>query len=172
MINSRHFKVIQMEIPIKENKRMKLKKIKKVLIALDYDPSARKVAEVGYQLAESIGAEVILMHVVENLVAYSLSYLNMGPLQSNVMVELKDTSQQFLDKTKLFLGNETIQTEIKEGDFADCIIESAKELNIDIIVMGSVSKRWLENTVLGTVSERVMKTTLIPLFIVPTKKMD
>lgn len=151
---------------------MKTSKINKVLIALDEDPSSKKVAKVGYQMAESMGAEVILVHVVEDLVAYSLSYLNMGPLQSDTVVELKDKSQQFLDDTKLLLGNEAIQTLVKEGDFADCIIETAKEYDIDIIVMGSVSKRWFENIVLGSVSERVMKQTTIPMFIVPTIKRD
>jgi nucleotide-binding universal stress UspA family protein len=73
---------------------MKTNKINKVLIALDYDPSAKKVAEVGYQMAESMGAEVSLVHVVENLVAYSLEYLNMGPLQLDTVVELKDSAQQ------------------------------------------------------------------------------
>lgn len=151
---------------------MKKLKINKVLIALDEDPSSKKVAKVGYQMAESMGAEVILVHVVEDLVAYSLSYLNMGPLKSDTVVELKDKSQQFLDEIKLLLGNDTIQTLVKEGDFADCIIETAKELDIDIIVMGSVSKRWFENIVLGSVSERVMKQTTIPMFIVPTIKRD
>jgi nucleotide-binding universal stress UspA family protein len=96
----------------------------------------------------------------------------MGRLKLDTMLELKDKSQQFLDKTKLLLGNQAIQTVVKEGDFADCIIETAKELDIDIIVMGSLSKRWVENIVLGSVSERVMKQTTIPLFIVPTKKRD
>jgi nucleotide-binding universal stress UspA family protein len=52
---------------------MKASKINRVLIALDEDPSSKKVAKVGYQMAESMGAEVILVHVVEDLVAYSLS---------------------------------------------------------------------------------------------------
>jgi nucleotide-binding universal stress UspA family protein len=148
---------------------MKKLKQKKVLIALDYDPSAKKVAKAGYQMALSMGAEVILVHVIQDLVTYSLSYLNMGPLQLDSVDELKNTSQQFLEKTKLLLGNEAIQTVLVEGDFADCIVETAKELDIDIIVMGSHSKRWLDNIVLGSVSERVLRQTTIPLFIVPTK---
>lgn len=151
---------------------MKTNKQHKVLIALDYDPSAKNVARVGYQMAESMGAEVFLVHVIEDLVAYSLTYLNMGPLQLDSVVELKDASQQFLEKTKLHLGNDAIQTVVKEGDFADCIIETAKELDIDIIVMGSLSKRWLENIVMGSVTEQVMRQTTIPLFIVPTKNRE
>ena len=142
----------------------------KVLIALDYDPTAKKVAKSGYSIAAAMGAEIILLHVIEDLTVYSLSYLNMGPLQLDSVVELKEASQQFLDKTKLFLGDLTIQTVVKEGNFADSIIQTAKELDVDIIVMGSLSKKWLENIVLGSVSQKVMLQSTIPMFIVPTKK--
>jgi nucleotide-binding universal stress UspA family protein len=145
-------------------------KINKVLIALDYDPTAKKVAEDGYAMAKAMGAEVILLHVVENLIAYSLLYLNMGSLQLDSVVELKDASQQFLDKTKLLLGDITIQTVVREGDFADSIIEALIEFDIDILVMGSLSKRWLEDIIMGSVTEQVMKKTPIPIFIVPTRK--
>ena len=148
---------------------MKKIKMNRVLIALDYDPTAKKVAKSGYSIAAAMGAEIILLHVIEDLTVYSLSYLNMGPLQLDSVVELKEASQQFLDKTKLFLGDLTIQTVVKEGNFADSIIQTAKELDVDIIVMGSLSKKWLENIVLGSVSQKVMLQTTIPMFIVPTK---
>jgi len=144
----------------------------KVLIALDYDPTAKKVAEAGYAMAKAMGAEVILLHVVENLIAYSLSYLNMGPLQLDTVVELKDASQQFLNKTKLLLGDVTVQTVVREGDFANSIIEAVIEFDIDILVMGSLSKRWLEDIIMGSVTEQVMKKTPIPVFIVPTRKRN
>jgi len=147
-------------------------KINKVLIALDYDPTAKKVAEAGYAMAKAMGAEVILLHVVENLIAYSLSYLNMGPLQLDTVVELKDASQQFLDKTKLLLDDVTVQTVVREGDFANSIIEAVIEFDIDILVMGSLSKRWLEDIIRGSVTEQVMKKTPIPVFIVPTRKRN
>ena len=149
---------------------MKKIKMNRVLIALDYDPTAKKVAKSGYSIAAAMGAEIILLHVIEDLTVYSLSYLNMGPLQLDSVVELKEASQQFLDKTKLFLGDLTIQTVVKEGDFADSIFQTAKELDVDIIVMGSLSKKWLENIVLGSVSQKVMLQSTIPMFIVPTKK--
>lgn len=149
---------------------MKNIKTNKVLIALDYDPTAKKVAEVGFEMARSMGAEVILVHVIQDLVAYSLTYLNMGPLQLDSVVELKDASQQFLDKTKQFLDDVTIQTVVKEGDFADCILETIKEFNIDILVMGSHSKKWLDNIVMGSVTKNVIRKATIPLYIVPTKK--
>ena len=83
---------------------------------------------------------------------------------------LKKASQQFLDKSKQHLGDKTIQTLVAEGDFAESILKTAKDLHADIIVMGSHSRKWLENIVMGSVTEKVLNHTTIPLFIIPTKK--
>jgi nucleotide-binding universal stress UspA family protein len=50
---------------------MKTKKMKKVLIALDYDLTSQKVAETGFSLAKTMGSEVILMHVISDSVDYT-----------------------------------------------------------------------------------------------------
>ena len=49
---------------------MKTKKISKVLIALDYDPTAQKVAEIGFSYAKSMEAEVILLHIIADPIYY------------------------------------------------------------------------------------------------------
>ena len=45
--------------------------MKKILIALDYEPSAEKIAETGYAIATALNAEVILLHVVAEPAYYS-----------------------------------------------------------------------------------------------------
>jgi nucleotide-binding universal stress UspA family protein len=49
-------------------------------------------------------------------------------------------------------------------------LESAKNLKADIIVLGTHSRKWLENILMGSVAEKVLKNTTLPLFIIPTKK--
>jgi nucleotide-binding universal stress UspA family protein len=161
---------------------MKTKKMKKVLIALDYDLTSQKVAETGFSLAKTMGSEVILMHVISDSVDYTpmensprLGFIGLkdpGKLQAESIEGLKNKSQQFLDKSKHHLGDNSIQTLVKDGDCAESILKTAKDLHIDIIVMGSHSRRWLENIVMGSVTEKVLHNTSIPLFIVPTKKHD
>jgi nucleotide-binding universal stress UspA family protein len=97
-------------------------------------------------------------------------YMDMGPIQLESIDGLKNASLQYLEKSKQHLGGKSIQTIVKEGDFADSILETAKELHADIIVVGSHSRKWLENVVMGSVTEKVLHQTSIPLFIVPTKK--
>jgi nucleotide-binding universal stress UspA family protein len=163
---------------------MNAKTIKKnkVLIALDYSPTAQKVAEVGFSMAKSMDAEVTLLHVITDPVFYSTAgyspimgfngYMDMGPVKLDSVDGLRNASLQYLDKSKQHLDDKTIQTIVKEGDFADSILESAKELHADIIVVGSHSRKWLENVVMGSVTEKVLHHTSIPLLIVPTKKKD
>ncbi len=156
--------------------------MKKVLIALDYDPSSIKVAEKGYSLAKKMGAEVVLMHVLSEPVYYSSveyspilgfnDYMNMGTFQTETIQGLKKAAQHFLDRTKYHLGDENIHTLLKEGETADSILESAKNMDADIIVLGTHSRKWLENILIGSVAESVLKHSTLPLFIVPIKNQD
>jgi nucleotide-binding universal stress UspA family protein len=97
-------------------------------------------------------------------------YMNTNPLDLNTIEVLKDASLKFLDKTRNHLGDTNIQTMVAEGDFADAILATAKSVHADIIVLGSHSRKWLENIVMGSVTEEVLRHTTIPLFIIPTKK--
>jgi nucleotide-binding universal stress UspA family protein len=159
---------------------MKTTQMKKVLIALDYDPTAQKIAEEGFSIAKTMGAEVVLLHVVSDPVYYSSTeyspimgftdYIGMGPLQLDTVAGLTEASKHFLEKTKRHLEDPAIQILVKEGDIGELILKSAKEMHADAIVLGSHSRKWLENIIMGSITEDVLNHSQIPLFIIPTKK--
>lgn len=159
---------------------MKTDTIKTVLIALDYDPTSQKIAEEGFSLAKAMSAEVILLHVIADSTYYSaleyspiVGFLGFSGNDWSHLLDadgLKNATIHFLDKVKHHLGEETIQTMVKEGDFAKAILEAAKDLHADVIVMGSHSKRWLDEILVGSVTEKVLHHTSLPLYIIPTKK--
>ena len=159
---------------IKNSTIMKTTKMKKVLIAMDYDETSQKVAEMGYSMANAMNAEVILLHVISEQPIYYSSYIFVSELNVNIDIEndLKKTTQKFLDKAKNHLGDKSIITVLTEGDIADNILKTAKDLDVDIIVMGSHSRKWLENIFLGSQAADVLKKTTIPLYIIPTKKQN
>jgi len=154
--------------------------MKKVLIALDYDPTAQKVAERGYLLSKTMNDEVILLHVIGSSNYYSSleyspimgfsGFTNTGLLETFDEKVLQDTSMDFLEKTKQHLGDDTIQTYVTQGDFAESILETAMEFAVDIIVMGSHGRRWLDKVLMGSVTEKVLTHSKIALFIVPTRE--
>lgn len=154
--------------------------MKKILIALDYNPSAQKVAETGHELAKSMGAQTILLHIISDATYYSS--LNYSPImgfesfsnaiEANSAEGLKKAALDYLDKSKEHLKDNTIQTIVRSGVFSEAILNAAKELNVDIIVMGTHSRRGLEKILLGSVAENVLRNSSIPLFIIPTKGLD
>lgn len=159
-----------------------VKPVKTVLIALDFDPTASKIAEAGYSLAKTMNAGVVLLHVIAEEIYYSS--LEYSPITGfsgfsnsdfTLMASsegLEKASQYFLDSTRNHLGDETIQTVIEKGDFADMILRTAKNTSADLIVIGSHSRKWLEQVLMGSVTEKVLHNTEIPLFIVPTKNRE
>ena len=151
---------------------MKTTQVKRVLIALDYDETAEKVALQGFAMAKAMNAEVILLHVISEQPAYYSAYTYTREWQVDIIGDLRVAIQKFLDKAKKQLGDESIRTEIEFGDIAYVILGTAVDLNADIIVMGSHSRKWLENIILGSQAADVLKKTTIPLYIIPTKKQD
>jgi nucleotide-binding universal stress UspA family protein len=155
--------------------------MKKILIALDYGPTAQKVAEKGFELSKSLDAQLTLVHVISDPMFYTSTayspimgfdgYMDIGSLQPEIMDEIQKSSAVFLTKTREHLGDTSIETIVVEGDAASAILEIAASRKIDIIVIGSHSQKWLEAVVMGSVTEQVLRHTSLPLYIVPTKEM-
>lgn len=154
--------------------------MKKILIALDYNPTAETIAETGYALAQAMNAEVILLHVVAEPNYYStldyspiMGYTGFSSPDMLMLVdetEVKKASQEFLDQSKIHLGDELITTMVSEGDCAEAILDAAAKLEVDIIVMGTHSRRGLDKILMGSISEKVLHHSDIPLFIIPSKQ--
>lgn len=152
----------------------------KILIALDYDPSAQIVAEAGFAFAKSISAQVFLLHVLADDLYYSSTVYSpimgfSGSMNPDA-AEVTDTDRlskkvkQFLDASRQHLGDETIETFVKEGDFATTILHTARNLHADMIVMGAHSQKWPDQLHTGCVTKKVLNETVLPLLVIPIKK--
>ena len=152
---------------------------KKVLIALDYNPTAKKVAEVGYSIANAMGADCLLVHILSTPIIYTS--VNYDPIMGFSGFEalenyqlnadlLSKSANKYLDKVKKHLGDSNVETIVKEGEFDDQIMETALNYNADLLVMGTHSQQWLEKILVGSTTESIIQISKIPIVIVPTKK--
>lgn len=150
---------------------MKTAKIKKILIAMDYAETAKKVADTGFSLAKALNAETILLHVICEQPVYYSAYAYMHEFQVDIYPDLRVSTQKFLDKVKEHLGDDGIQILLKDGvDVAETILNTAKEADADLIVIGSHSRKWLEDIIMGSEVKEVLRKTTIPIYVVPTKQ--
>jgi nucleotide-binding universal stress UspA family protein len=156
--------------------------MKKILIALDYDPTAQMVAEIGHKLAKTMNACTILLHVISDTSYYSSNdyspimgfegFSSVDTIQTDPERELMKVAENYLDKSKQHLGDEKIETVVSKGEFGETISKTAVKLNVDLIVMGTHSRHGLEKIFMGSVAENVLHHSLIPLFIIPTRALE
>ena len=155
--------------------------MKKILVAIDCTPYAYKVAEQAYSLGKAMNAEIILLHVVED-VGYYMSpiydpIMGLGTSVSTNIVS-SDTLQNtdkgaihFLERIKSHLQNEGLRIIILHGNIVESILEFADQEHVDIIVIGTHSRSIIEELFLGSTAHKLIKQDSFPLFIIPTKKI-
>jgi nucleotide-binding universal stress UspA family protein len=86
------------------------------------------------------------------------------------LINTKKLTQDFLNKIKFHLGNNTIQILINESSSETTILETLKELNADVIVMGSQGRNWSNDRLIGSTTQQISLHTAIPVLIIPIKE--
>lgn len=153
--------------------------MKNILIAIDFNPSAEKVAEQGYALAKAMNSNVILTHVISDLAYYSSvryepimgfdGFLNEEYLLENPIENPKLESIKYLHSIKKHLNDDSIITITLEGDPANSLIDFIEKEKIDYVVMGSHSRRMLDDIFMGSVTQKVMHHSNVPMLVISTK---
>ena len=155
-------------------------KIKKVLIALNYDSSAKKIAKAGCLVANALHAEIFFLHVLSIPMFYNTmnydptmgfsSFPAFEPELPDVNEKLRVSTQNFLGEIREYFGNLNINILVKEGDYSETIIETANLINADLIVLGFHYEQWLERMVVTSTTEKILEVSTVPLLIIPTKE--
>lgn len=149
--------------------------IKKILVSLDGSEHANKALDYALDLAEKYSAEIVLLSVIPPVavpMAYpdtSMAYISPSTIDMYYN-ELKTIHESVLSqaftKAKRFNSNLRVSTKIAEGRPSDRIVETAKEGNFDVIVMGSRGLGGAKEFFLGSVSHRVAIEAPCPVLIV------
>jgi nucleotide-binding universal stress UspA family protein len=149
--------------------------MKKVLIAIDYNPSAEKVAEAGYELAKMMNAELTIAHVMTEPAYYAMEYSPIMGYQGDytagtaaVYDDIKKEADFFLAAAVKHLDDPSIITKTLDGDIDDAILKYCKNYKIDLIVIGSHSHTGLKRLFVTDVAAHMLKHSKIPMLIIPT----
>lgn len=153
--------------------------MKKVLIALDYDSSADKVAETGYKLAKELKAKVAIVHVItepsyynEEKIPFMGYYHGHNTGTTSFARDIKEEAERFLAAPVGHLGDNSIHTMVLEGKAGVSIIKYSEAWQAELIVMGSHRHRGLDRLLVTHVAAYVLSNSEIPLLTVPTEDRE
>ena len=137
---------------------------KKILVPTDGSEFAKKAQKHALFLAKVTGAEIVAVSVTEN------NFVNGLPLDDEVYQLnqiLKERSEENLkDFDELNEDDLKITHVIKEGSPAKCILEVAKDEDVDLIVMGSSGKSGFDRFIMGSVADKVVNSAKCAVLVV------
>lgn len=142
--------------------------LKKILLPTDFSEYSDSARDYACSFAEKFGAELHLLHVLQDLVAMAPEPGMAFPPPGDYMKELQASAEQALAKRPgVTLPEECkIVRDVRHGTPFVEIIRYAKEFDVDLIVMGTHGRSGLAHVLLGSVAEKVVRKAPCPVLTV------
>jgi len=147
-----------------------------VLAPTDGDPGHQQGLRVGFVLARATGSQLHLLSVVPTLGTLAGRHATTGrfmPGTTQAVLELaqKEREAYLHRQVSGFQGQGvSVFADVRRGDPASVIVETAAACDADIIVLGTHGKAGVEAFWTHSVAAKVLGKTTRPLLLVPVKK--
>jgi nucleotide-binding universal stress UspA family protein len=144
---------------------LKFESVKKVLIPTDGSDYSVRAAEYGLSLAKILGAEVMVVYVIDTIV---LDQVIKATRREDIDRELKQDGQRYVRYILGLAEKEGVKASsfLARGRPFEQIVHIAKGYGIDLIVMGTYGRRGAERILIGSVAERVIEYSSCPVLVV------
>ncbi len=136
--------------------------IKKVLVPIDFSDYSKSALKYAVNFSKLFNAEIILIYVVEPVI-YPLDF-SMGQIaMPSFSTEWDARAKEELDKLAKKEINSSVKTIIKTGKPFLEIIETAKEEDIDLIIIATHGHTGVEHIIFGSTAEKVVRKAPCPV---------
>lgn len=137
----------------------------RILCAIDTDPLADSVFEIGFELAEKLGSEIALVSIVDQALLYpgegAMSVIEMRAFRKS---EIEQLFARLIQKQNT---SRIIAKFSQEGNPKKHIVEIASNWKADLIIIASHGRHGISRVLLGSVAESVVHNSGCPVLIVP-----
>ncbi|MCP4252337.1 MAG: universal stress protein [Candidatus Scalindua sp.] len=140
-----------------------------ILVAIDLSSASQKILDKAKSLALALHAKVCLLHVIEGEPDFLDDETD---LQNSSDQGQQEFPQEHKDLQKEVDGlrQSGIETKglLSQGTVVDVILQKSKQLEIDIIIVGTHGHGGVHHMIFGSVSEGVLRDTSCPVLVIPT----
>jgi len=142
--------------------------MKTILIPTDFSANANNALEYAAEISHHAGAALLLLHVYTPIVSRS------NVISALITDEVEDAKKEALDKLEVLkktLESEyqgiSCKTRISVGESVEEILNTALEINADLIIMGTLGASNLARTLFGSNTASVIESSPCPVLCVP-----
>lgn len=142
--------------------------VRSILSPVDFGAGSDHALDTALDLAQAVGATVHLLHVYQIPVyGFPDGAFLAGP---EIATRLSEAAQKGLDGIvqRVRARYPNVQGQLRQGNPPDEICAAAKQLNVDLIVLGTHGRKGIAHALMGSVAERVVRTSNIPVLTIRT----
>lgn len=145
--------------------------MRRVLASVDFSELTQPVVKQAGEIAKNADAELWLLHVAPPEPDFAGHQLMRKVVEGEVPKKLGEQHQRLKElERELLERGVRVRTLLVQGEPVACILEEARILDVDCIVLGSHGRGALYRTFVGSVCEGVLRDSPCPLLILPRRK--
>jgi len=144
---------------------------KRILCPVDFSEASRHATDHAIAIAGWYGSHITALHVLQQPFVFEppILFAERGGLEA-----LPASREQVWARLNDWMKPATAvlvpwDTRLDEGAPADCVLQYARFLPADLIVIGSHGRSGFEHLVLGSVTEKVLRNANCPVLTVPPR---
>jgi nucleotide-binding universal stress UspA family protein len=141
---------------------------RRLLVALDGSETSRRAAEAAVAMAASHGADLVLVHVVDDDRVREIAAA-LGTDESEARGRLRDNAERVLESGRELAARKQVPctARVETGDPPREIDRLACQLGADLILLGKVGQRGVRSWFIGSTARRLIESTRIPVLVIP-----
>jgi len=141
-----------------------MRPIKKILVPTDFSDYSDQAMQYATMLARTFKARILLIHVIESLI-YTVTDTF---IVTDHFVALKTIAEPLLENARKKIQKKglRVETNLLTGVPYREILNKARRIGADVIVMGTHGRTGVEHLLLGSVAEKVVRLATCPVVTV------
>jgi len=141
-----------------------------ILVPIDFSPHSTKALQLAIGLAKTFSAQVHLLHAYH--LPVSITTPDAVVIPQSFWDSIRDASARKLEKSLHTVTSEGVKCEshLTTQTPSAAIVETAKQVRADLIVMGTRGLSGLKHVLLGSVAERTVRSAPCPVMTVRSEE--
>ncbi len=141
-----------------------------ILVPIDGSPTSDRGLDEAVKLAQTTGARLRLMHVVDQL-AFAAGMDGSGAMTADLIPLLRGAGEKILKtaKARVEASGVAVETALFDsfaGRVCDLVVAEARNWHADLIVLGTHGRRGIGRVFMGSDAEQIVRQAPTPVLLV------
>ena len=146
--------------------------LKKILVPTDFSETSKKAVQYALRFAEQFGCEIALLYVVEPATPMIGAPLAVEPFTDQDEFSMAEKDLAVLAVESHTNDAHSVTSFVRIGHAPNEITKTAKDLDVDLIIIARHGYTSWRQLCIGSTAERVVRTAPCPVLVVREKEHE